>query len=187
MAEDAAPVEGTDTDTDTDGADNALADARDAQQQSNGQNGNEPDTGTESSDTDWKAEAAKWKALARKHEGKVKELSPLAAEAKKRQDAEKTESQRLQEQLDAAQIELTGYRVSSVRQQAAAKVGLPADMAQFITATEEDAALDQAKMLLSRMAPTDLPAGNFRQGTRQTPPQQMSKNQLFHALVNQNR
>jgi hypothetical protein len=77
--------------------------------------------------------------------------------------------------------------VSSVRQQAAAKVGLPADMAQFITATEEDAALDQAKMLLSRMAPTDLPAGNFRQGTRQTPPQQMSKNQLFHALVNQNR
>jgi hypothetical protein len=194
-----APAGQTDaTDMDAQDADNALGDAAAARAQQGSQQGTQSDTadkGTESDNTDWEAEVKKWKALARKHEQTAKELKPLADKAKQLEDAQKTDADKLREQLEATTAELMGYRVSEVRQAAVSQAGLPPECAQFITATDPEAALEQAKNLV-KLATTvagvangnqQPPPGNFKQGARQTPPAPQDKNQLFHALVAQNR
>ena len=58
----------------------------------------DPPTAQTDDKTDWKAEAAKWKSLSRKHE---KSATERATALKKYEDEGKTESQRLQEERDS--------------------------------------------------------------------------------------
>lgn len=190
-----APAGQTDaTDTDAQDADNALGDAADKQPQQNNDQQDGTGKGTQGSDTDWEAEVKKWKALARKHEQSVKDLKPLADKAKQLEDAQKSDADKLREQLETATAELMAFRVTEVRRTAATQAGLPAEFAQFITATEPEDALNQAKELIKLAGAiagangqSGAPAGNFKQGARQTPAPPKDKNQLFHALVAQNR
>jgi predicted RNase H-like nuclease (RuvC/YqgF family) len=78
---------------------------------------------------------------------RLKELQPAADKLKQLEDRDKTETQRLTEQLAELQTKVVEYEVREVRTAAAASVGLPASMAQFITATDLDEAKAQAKAL----------------------------------------
>jgi hypothetical protein len=107
--------------------------------------------------------------------GKFKDYDDLknkAGEFDKLQDSQKSELQREAEKRTAAEAELAVLRVDKVRRDAAAKVGLSADLAEFITATDQAEAEAQAKRLADRVKPpeaTPPPAGSPRPGVRQNP------------------
>lgn len=103
----------------------------------------------------FQAEAEKWKALARKHEATAKQNAAAAKELDTIRDAQKTAEQRLNDQLAAAQVELAQHRTREVRTSAAIQAGLPADMAEYLTEVEPEAALEQAKRLAERLKPAD--------------------------------
>jgi hypothetical protein len=134
---------------------------------------------------DWKAEATKWKTLARKHESKVKELSPLAAKLKEIEDSQKSEIDKIKEREQALQVELQGYRVAEIRRAAASAAGLDSELAEFITAVDEEEAKAQAERLAERFKATakQQQSADFKQGTRTTPPAPQSRDDLLRALA----
>lgn len=125
----------------------------------------ESDTGA--AGKDWEAEANKWKALARKHETTAKSNSDAAKRLSEIEESKKTAEQKLNDQLAAAQVELAEYKVREVRLSAIAAVGLDADMAQFITASDAEGATEQAKALAKRLKAAE-PKADYAQGSRQT-------------------
>lgn len=136
-------------------------------------------------DTDWQAEVTKWKALARKHEARVKELSPAAAKLKEIEDKNKTDLEKAQERETALQVELQKYRVAEVRRAAASAAGLDPELAEFITAVDEEEAKAQAERLAERFKATTAngkPA-DFKQGTRTTPPPVRSRDELLRTMA----
>jgi hypothetical protein len=141
-----------------------------------GQNSTEQAQQTDTSTTDekdWKAEAEKWRALARKHEGNAKTNASAAQELATIKDAQKTAEQRLNDQLAAAQVQLAEYRTRETRTNAALAAGLPPEMAEYITEAEPDSALEQAKRLAEHLKPAaQKPAADLRQGVRGAPAQQ---------------
>ncbi len=80
-------------------------------------------------------------------------LKPLAAEAEKRRKGELSESQRLAEEKAALETQLSEYRAAEVRRTAAEAVNLPAKFHKFVTASDPDEALAQAKELAAALAP----------------------------------
>lgn len=114
---------------------------------------------------------------------RVKELEPLAAKAKELEDAKKSEVEKLNDQLAAVQVELQGHQVAAIRRDAASKAGLDPDLAEFITAADEETALEQAKRLAKRMAPPDPAKANFRQGTRTQPKPAQSRDDFIRGMA----
>src|SRR5204863_9349926 len=111
----------------------------------NPQQPNDPQQPTNGpAEPDYRAEAEKWKALARKHETSAKQNADAAKQLDQIRDAQKTSEQRLNDQLAAAQAEIAQHRTREVRTSAALQAGLSADMAEYITEVEPEAALEQA-------------------------------------------
>lgn len=100
--------------------------------------------------TDWEAEAAKWKALARQHENRSlgalgfkskQEIDDLRAAAQKHQeyeDAQKSELQRATEQAQTYQQQLETERANSARLMAAATHGIPPELITSIAGTSPE-------------------------------------------------
>jgi hypothetical protein len=134
---------------------------------------------------DWKAEVAKWKALARKHEARVKELSPAAVKLKEIEDSQKSELEKAQERETALQVELQKYRVAEVRRAAASAAGLDPELAEFITAVDEEEAKAQAEKLAERFktSAANSKSADFKQGTRTTAPVARSRDDLLRTLA----
>lgn len=133
---------------------------------------------TESSNTKGSAATASpWDALgdfdevkkrlefARTWEKRAKENSDAAKKLTALEESQKTEQQKLADRLAAAETELTVHRLREVRAQAAREAGLDPEMAQFLTETEPDAALTQAKVLAKKLQPAK---PDLRQGPRST-------------------
>lgn len=122
------------------------------------------------------------------------DLQKKAAEYDKLQEKNKTEQERLNDQLAAAQVELQTYRVEKVRRAAADAAGDPT-LWEFITETDSDKAEEQAKRLAARFGtpPQDGNNGqpprraNLQQGTRAQPPPEMTRDQLLRGLAAQGR
>lgn len=102
---------------------------------------------------------------ARTWEKRAKENADAAKKLADIEEASKTEAQKLQDRLAAAENELTEHRVNAIRARAARDAGLDSDMAEFLTATEAETALTQAKALAKRIQPAK---ADLRQGARQT-------------------
>lgn len=127
-------------------------------------------------------QTAYWRYHARKHENAYKglgltpgneatelqQLRDAQAELQKRKDAELSDVERLTKERDEFAVKAQELQIAQIRTNAAAAAGLPADMAQFITAVEADKAKEQAETLKARMAPTG-PAGGHDQGYRRQP------------------
>lgn len=118
-------------------------------------------------------------ALRRENAGwrtKVRDLEPLAARATAADEAAKTETQRLTEQLTAAQKQATEAQASALRFQVAADKGLPATIAarlQGSTLEELTADAEQLVTLLGGAGAQQQggrPAVDLRQGARGTAP-----------------
>lgn len=78
----------------------------------------------------------------------------------------KSDLEKANDALTAAQTELAELRVAAVRSAAAAKAGLPAELHEFITATDPVEAEKQAGVLASKLASPGTPAGSIPQGAR---------------------
>lgn len=111
------------------------------------------------------------------------DLKKKATEFDKMQDAQKSEVEKLNDQLTSAQVELQGYRVSEIRRAAASAAGLDPDLAEFITAADETEAAAQAKRIAERFKPAEPRAADLKQGARPHTPQQMSKDDLLRGLA----
>lgn len=126
----------------------------------------ESDTDTEEDPVKLRADIEKWKSLARKHERSAKDNSAAAKRLAEIEDATKSETQKLNDQLSAAQVELQTLRVEQIRHQAAREAGLDPDLAEYITAADPDEALAQAKRLAERLAAKAPKVADLRQGVR---------------------
>jgi hypothetical protein len=102
---------------------------------------------------------------ARTWEKRAKENGDAAKRLTEIEESQKTEQQKLTDRLTAAEQELAGHRIREIRAQAARDAGLDADMAQFLTESEPDAALAQAKVLAKKLQPGK---PDLRQGPRTT-------------------
>lgn len=125
----------------------------------------EPKQETEAKPDKGADEVEKWKALARKHENRAKELEPLAAKAQELEDAQKTESERLTEALNAAKAEGATSALGLLKLQVAlesAPEGLtPTQVAKFAKrlsgSTREEIEADAAEMFAEIPGSTDGP------------------------------
>lgn len=101
--------------------------------------------------TDWEAEAAKWKSLARKHENQhlsalgfksKDEITALREAAKKHaehEDAQKSEIQRATERAQTYEQQLNDMRSANARLMAAATHNIPPDLIELLgTGTDEE-------------------------------------------------
>jgi iron-sulfur cluster repair protein YtfE (RIC family) len=132
---------------------------------------------------DGKAKAALEKVRREAHNlrQRLKELEPAARKLKEIEDKDKSESQKLAEQLAEMQKKIGEYETREVRVAAAAAAGLPANMAQFITATDPDEAKTQAKQLAEfgkSGQQTD-----FKQGARKVAPQKISEDDWLRKMA----
>lgn len=100
-----------------------------------------------------------------------RQLAELAKRLQDYEDRDKTEAQKLAERAEQAERELSALRVESLRARVALNKGVPADLVEFLTGTDEESLNDQAERLLSRLAPSapPRPSGDIDQGTRTTP------------------
>lgn len=121
---------------------------------------------------------------------KVRDLEPLAAKATAADEAQKTETQKLTEQLAAAQRAAETAQASERRFRVAAAKGLPPELAARLQGTTEDE-LNADADALAALVNTGVqqpgrPAVDLRQGARGTAPvQPQDNNQWLRDLVRQ--
>lgn len=134
-----------------------LADAvtqPDPESSGDGNAAEQPDAKTEPAkgeDKDWAAEAAKWKALARKHEQTAKTNQTAAQRLAEIEDAQKTEQQRLADRLAAAEQERDDARRSHARLMAAATHNIPADLIDRIGGNTDEEIEESAQALVAAL------------------------------------
>lgn len=110
------------------------------------------------------------------------DLKKKAGQFDKLQENQKTELQKKEDQLAAQAVEIQRYKVAEIRVAAAKAAGLDPDLAEFITAADPDEAEEQAKKLAERFK-TSAKQPDFKQGARQTPPAQRSRDELLRGLA----
>lgn len=114
-------------------------------------------------------------------------LKPLAAEAEKRRKGELSEAQRLAEEKAALEAQLSKYQADEVRRTAAEAVNLPVKFHKFVTASDPDEALAQAKELAAALAPEkpgSTKGPDLQQGNRgRTPAATPNANDLIRQMA----
>ncbi len=99
-----------------------------------------------------------------------KAAADAAARIKEYEDRDKTESQKLAEQLAALKAEAATARAETLRLRVAAETGLPADLHEFLVGDDEESVRAQARKLqAATAAATDprRPAPDPTQGAKQ--------------------
>jgi hypothetical protein len=99
-----------------------------------------------------KALAAERKAR-RELEAQIKQLQPLAKAAKEREDAEKSELQKLNESLTGERDARTQAELTLIKYQVAADKGVPPKLAKFLTGTNQEEVEQAADDLLAELGP----------------------------------
>ncbi|HEX5525160.1 MAG TPA: hypothetical protein VFX53_17075 [Pedococcus sp.] len=129
-----------------------------------------------------KAALAKVRREAANLRARIKDLEPAAAKLKEIQDKDKSESQRLTEQLAELNKEIAQYKEREVRSAAAVAAGLPPEMAQFITATDPAEAKAQAKQL-AEWGKAGQNAADFKQGARPNTPSKLTGDDVLRRMA----
>lgn len=88
----------------------------------------------------------------REAEARLKEMEPIAAELAKRQEAEKTESQRNTEALSAERDARTKAETTLLRYQVGAAKGVPSKLVRFLTGDTKEEVEAAADELLAELA-----------------------------------
>jgi hypothetical protein len=119
-------------------------------------------------ETDFKAEAEKWKALARKHEADAKKNRGAVDRLKELEDADKSEIQRERDKALAADARAKEAETRAARLEVAAEKGLsPKLAARLVGGTREELEAD-ADELLAQLKPGDSSGGKDK-GSGGTP------------------
>ncbi|MBM4414908.1 MAG: hypothetical protein FJ035_01255 [Chloroflexi bacterium] len=104
-------------------------------------------------DKDWQAEAAKWKALARKHEKAAKDNADAARRLADIEESGKSEQERFAEARRAAEDRAAAAERESARLRVALKKGLTETQARRLVGDSEDDLEADADELLASFAP----------------------------------
>lgn len=107
-----------------------------------GENPAETPDPQETKDTDWKAEARKWEARAKENLASAKQNETAARRLAEIEEAQKTETQKSQERLEAAEKRAAELELRSIRAEVAAAKGVPAALLTGSTQEELEAAAD---------------------------------------------
>lgn len=97
------------------------------------------------------------------------ELNELREKLRGYEDRDKSEAQKLAEERDRLAMQVTEYQVRETRTQAVLDAGLPAYMAEFIGAVDEETAAEQAQRLAGEVHKNNSAAAeepHFPQGYR---------------------
>lgn len=140
---------------------------------------------------DHKAEAEKWKALARKHESQAKANADAAKKLKDLEDADKSESEKAAAKVADAEKRAQEAELKALRLEVAATKGLtPAQAKRLVGTTQEELEAD-ADELLETFKPTDdgkgAPLGKPREhlrggGDPTEDPEEMDPRKLAEAV-----
>lgn len=150
MSEDASGA--ADQSGNDDGQSDDDVDAQNALAQAAADGGDDGDDDSdEGLDAKAKAKIDKANREARNLRQKLRELEPDAKRWREADEAQKSELQKTKDRLAEAEMELKGHQVDQVRRKAASNAGLDPELAEFITATDDDEALEQAQKLAKRV------------------------------------
>lgn len=142
------------TDTDTQGA------TEQQQQDTSG------DT-QQQADKDWKAEADKWRELARKHEKDSRARAGAAEKLAALEESQKTEAQKVAERADAAEKRAAESERNLARYRVAVAKKLPAELVDRLRGdTEEEIAADADALLALVKVTNGDPKPDPSQGSR---------------------
>lgn len=109
---------------------------------------------------DYKAEADKWKALSRKHEGQAKTNAAAAKKLDEIEEANKTESQKLADKATVAEKRAADAEAKSTRYEVAAELGIQAKHLKYLTGSTKDEIEESGKGILD-----DFPEAYGQSGT----------------------
>lgn len=84
---------------------------------------------------------------------KLRELEAAQAKLREYEDRDKTEAERLAARLAEAEQEAQSARSEALRLRIASETGVPADLLEFITGTDEETARQQAEKLMAATKP----------------------------------
>ena len=93
-------------------------------------------------ETDWQAEAEKWKAHSRKHEDAEKANADKAKRFDEFEESQKTEQQRLADRAATAEAKVVEIEARALRAEVAAAKGIPAALLSGSTQEELEASAD---------------------------------------------
>jgi hypothetical protein len=108
-----------------------------------------PDTGKPP--VDLQAEIAKWKSLARKHESTAKQNADAARKFAEWEDSQKSEQQRLADQLAAAEQRAVQAEIGRAKLMAAATYDIPVSMLDRIGGATEDEINEAAEAIAAEI------------------------------------
>lgn len=111
-------------------------------------------------ETDWEAEARKWKELSRKNESRMKENAEKAKLYDKAQEQGKSELQKAQEAAAKAEARVTALESKVLRSQVAATKGVDADLLSGTSQEELEASADRLLAWRSAQNPKGAPAAD---------------------------
>lgn len=98
-----------------------------------------PDTPAE---TDWQAEARKWEKRSKENLATAKANETAAKRLAELEESQKTEAQKTQERLDAAEKRASELELKATRAEVAAAKGVPVDLLSGSTHQELEASAD---------------------------------------------
>lgn len=107
-----------------------------------GDEGTENAPEREASDIDWKAEARKWESRAKENLTAAKANESAAQRLAEFEESQKTEAQKTQERLQAAEARAAELELRSIRAEIAAEKGVPAALLTGTTKDEITASAD---------------------------------------------
>lgn len=93
-------------------------------------------------ETDWKAEARKWESRAKENLTAAKANEDAAKRLAEIEEAQKTDAQKAQERLDAAEKRAAELELRSIRAEVAAAKGVPANLLSGSTQADLEASAD---------------------------------------------
>lgn len=103
------------------------------------------------------ADLAKERKARQAVQERLKELEPLAAKAKALEDAQKSETERLTEQLEQFKAQAAKAEAENLRLKVATESGLPADLHEFLVGSDEDELRAKAQKLMAATAAATAP------------------------------
>lgn len=131
------------------------------------------ESGKSAEPTDWEAEAAKWKSLARRHEGKhldalgfksrdeIEQLRQSAQKYSEFEETQKTEIQKATERAQTFEQQLADERAQNARLLAAATHNIPPELIELLGSGTAEQIGARAEVLAERLkaaAPPPAPA-----------------------------
>jgi hypothetical protein len=124
-----------------------------------------PDTGT--GDSDWKAEAEKWKGLSRKHEAQAKENLAAAQKLAAYEESQKSESQKAADRMAVLEREVSEAKTTALRYEVGVEKGVPTKLLRYLSgSTKEELEANAAQLIADFGTGTDPSKGAGAQSGR---------------------